>query len=149
MVVNQPWGEEGQGLQQKVTQVEPWWLSCGSSRELRPTLDEGLKYRVQWNRAVLFSESHKLDPQPIDEGPRPKKWQIVAKPTWRHFGGQINWFGPRQRAQKESLWFGAPRCKARVQGRLQTQGFNFASNESKFVPRNLDPGPHLKWALEL
>jgi hypothetical protein len=30
-----------------------------------------------------------------------------------------------------------------------TQGFNFASNESTLVPRKLDPGPHLKWALRV
>ncbi len=29
------------------------------------------------------------------------------------------------------------------------QGFSFASNESKLVPRKLDPGPHLKWALRV
>jgi hypothetical protein len=31
----------------------------------------------------------KLDPWPLDEGPRPKEWQIKAKPTWQHFGEKI------------------------------------------------------------
>jgi len=32
------------------------------------------------------------------------EWQIPAKPTWHHFGGKINWFGPRKkkRAKLES-----------------------------------------------
>jgi hypothetical protein len=26
--------------------------------------------------------------------PRPKKWQMQAKPTWHHYGGKINWLRP-------------------------------------------------------
>jgi hypothetical protein len=40
--------------------------------ELRATLNEGPKSRVQWNRAVLLDGRYKLDPWPLDEGPRPK-----------------------------------------------------------------------------
>jgi hypothetical protein len=39
---------------------------------VRATLDESLRSKVQWNRAILLVESHTLDPQPLDEGPRPK-----------------------------------------------------------------------------
>jgi hypothetical protein len=36
----------------------------------------------------------------IVEGPRPKKWQIEAKPTWAPFGMKINWFElPKKRAK--------------------------------------------------
>jgi hypothetical protein len=53
---------------------------------LRATLDEDPRSRIQGNRAILLEESHKLDPWPLDEGPRPKRWQIQAKSTWHHFG---------------------------------------------------------------
>jgi hypothetical protein len=36
------------------------------------TLDESPRSRVQWNRAILLAESHKLDPWPSHEGPTPK-----------------------------------------------------------------------------
>jgi hypothetical protein len=38
-----------------------------------------------------------LDPHPLDEGPKPKKRQIDAKPTWHHLRKKINWF----KAKKE------------------------------------------------
>jgi len=41
-----------------------------------------------------LDESHKLDPWLLSEAPIPKKCQIPAKPTWHHFGGEINWFKP-------------------------------------------------------
>jgi hypothetical protein len=57
------------------------------------------------------------------------------------FPRKINWFilQKNKRSSKESSWFGEQRHGT-------TQGFNFASNESKLVPRNLDSRPHLKWA---
>jgi len=36
------------------------------------TLADRPMSRVQLNRAILLAESHKLDPWPLDEGPRPK-----------------------------------------------------------------------------
>jgi len=42
------------------------------NHKLKVTLDEGPGSRVQWNRVIIFDESHKLDPQPLDEHPRPK-----------------------------------------------------------------------------
>jgi hypothetical protein len=38
----------------------------------RATLEKGPASKVQCNRAILLDESHKLDPWPLDEGPRPK-----------------------------------------------------------------------------
>jgi hypothetical protein len=32
-----------------------------------------------------LDESHKLDPQLLDENPRPKSGKFEAKPTWHHF----------------------------------------------------------------
>jgi len=52
------------------------------------------------HRAILLDESNKLDPRPLDEDPRPKKWQIEAKPTWHHFGEKINWFRPKEMSSK-------------------------------------------------
>jgi hypothetical protein len=51
------------------------WSVCyiwGWSIALRATLDEELRSMVQWNRAILLDKSHKFDPWPLDEGPRPK-----------------------------------------------------------------------------
>ncbi len=47
---------------------------------------------------------------------------------------------PKTRAQNESSLFEDPRCKlgSKVRSNSRVQ---FASNESKLVPRNLDPGP--------
>jgi hypothetical protein len=61
--------------------------------------------------AILLDESHKLDPWPLDEGPRPKELMIE---------GQRYKLGSKMGSI------------SRIQ---------FASNESKLVPRNLDPTP--------
>ncbi len=39
---------------------------------VRATLDEGSRSMVQWHRAILLDESHKLDLWLLDECPRPK-----------------------------------------------------------------------------
>jgi len=78
-------------------------------------------------------------------GSKTKKWQIEVKSTWHHIGGKINWFeGEKKRALKESLWFEEPRCKLGLNSRIQ-----FASNESKLVPMNLDLGPQSKLDLRI
>jgi hypothetical protein len=48
--------------------------------------------------------------------------------------------------KKENSWFEEPRCKLRSNRRSNSR-IQFASNESKLVPKNLDLAPHLKWAL--
>jgi hypothetical protein len=45
---------------------------------------------------ALLNESHKLDPWPLDEGPRPKEWQIEDKPTWHHFERKSLGSDPKQ-----------------------------------------------------
>jgi hypothetical protein len=108
----------------------------------KATLDEGPRCRVQWNRATLLAESHELDPQPLDVGQRPKSGKLRLKPTWHHLEENR-----LVQTRKQSSWFGEPQCKLG-----SNTGFNsrilFASYESKLVPRNLDTGLHLKWALE-
>jgi len=81
-----------------------------------------------------------LDLQPLDEGPRRKEWQIEDKPIWYHIEGKSLGSDPKKRAQNESSLFEDPRCKlgSKVSSNSRVQ---FASNESKLVPRNLDPGP--------
>jgi hypothetical protein len=46
----------------------------------------------------------------------------------------------KRRAKSESS-----RCKLGLKARSNSR-IQFASNESKLVPRNLEVGPHLKWA---
>jgi hypothetical protein len=45
-----------------------------STKLLRATLDEGP--RSNEIKAFLLDESHKLDPRPLDEGPRPKSGKL-------------------------------------------------------------------------
>jgi hypothetical protein len=45
----------------------------------RATLDDGPRSMDQWIQAIL------LVPRPLDKGPKTKKWQIEAKPTWHLF----------------------------------------------------------------
>ncbi len=64
------------------------------------TLADRPRLRVQWNRAILLAESHKLDPWPLDEGgAKTKKWQIKAQSTMAPF-----WRGKKE-LKKESSWF--------------------------------------------
>jgi hypothetical protein len=46
----------------------------------------------------------------------------------------------KRKSSKGELMIEEPRCKLGSNSRIQ-----FASNESNLGPRNLDPGPHLKW----
>jgi hypothetical protein len=40
--------------------------------ELKVTLNEGPRSKVQSNKTILLNKSHKLDLGPLDEGPRAK-----------------------------------------------------------------------------
>jgi hypothetical protein len=45
-----------------------------------------------------LAKSYKLDPWPLYEGLRPKKWQIKAKPTLApYLGSKINWFEQKKK----------------------------------------------------
>jgi hypothetical protein len=86
------------------------------SGHLRATLDEGPRSRVQWNRAIILDESHKLAPWPLDEGPRPKSGKIKAIPTWHNSGGKINRFRPKT---KKELKRRAHDWRTKLQARVQ------------------------------
>jgi hypothetical protein len=83
------------------------------------------------------------------QGSKPKKWLMESKPTttWRHhFGVKINCCrqnNSRAHHHVKNQYAKAIGPKAGSNSRIQ-----FASNESKLVPRKLDPGHHLKWALD-
>jgi hypothetical protein len=47
--------------------------SSSSTSIIRATFDDDPRSMVQWNRAILLDESHKLDLWPWDQGPRPKR----------------------------------------------------------------------------
>ncbi len=60
------------------------------------------------------------------------------------FGGKINWFEPKNSAKRRELLIWRTKKSGQASRYTPTQGFNFASHESKLVPRKLDPGP-LDW----
>ncbi len=82
--------------------------------------------------------------------PKTKKWQIKAKSTWHHFGVKFIGSNPQR---KKSLKRRAHDLKNQdaSQGPREgpTQGFNFASIESKLVATNLDHGPLSKVSLSI
>jgi hypothetical protein len=90
-----------------------------------------------------LDESHKLDAGPLDEGSRPKSGKFEAKLTWHHFGGKINWFKPEKIQEKNSTKkeraHDLKNQDARV-GSPQSSNsrIQFASNESKLVPRHFE-----------
>jgi len=69
---------------------------------MRATLDEGLRSRVQWNRTILIAESHKLDPGPLDEGPRPKSGKLRLNPHGTILEGKSIVSDPKKRAPRRA-----------------------------------------------
>jgi len=72
----------------------------------------------------------------------PKSWQIKAKSNGTILEGKSIGLDPKKRAQS-----GAHDLENQDASYGPRQGFQFASNESKLVLRNLDPETHLKCAL--
>jgi hypothetical protein len=111
----------------------------------KATLDEGPRSRVQWNREILLDESHKLHPQPLDESPRPKSGKSRLNRHGTILDGRSNGLNLKKKGSKlESSWFEEPRYEVRFRAGSNSR-IQFTSNESKLVPRNSDPRPHLKW----
>jgi hypothetical protein len=116
---------------------------------IRVTLDEDPRSRDQWIQAILLVKSFKLFPKPLDEGPNQKvpNWEW---PKRIQIGEKINWFRvqTKKECSKESCWFGEPRFRlgTKVQSNSRIQ---FASNQSKLVPRKLDSGPSSKVGLSI
>jgi len=64
-----------------------------------------------------LAESCKLDPWPLDEGPRPKiiKWQFEAKPTWHCSGVKVNLLRPKKKRElKGELMIWRTKMQAKV-----------------------------------
>jgi hypothetical protein len=111
--------------------IKPWPVFF----TLRPTLDKGPRSRDQWIQAIL------LVPRPLDKGPRPlDKWPIEAKPTW-HLFWRENQLGRTQKTVlKGDLLIWRTKNQVRLGTKVQSNSrIRFASNQSKLVPRKLDP----------
>jgi hypothetical protein len=112
----------------KVTHCEKKW----SFGWMHPQL-------IIMHRAILLDESNKLDPQPLDEDPRPKKWQIEAKPTWHHFGEKNQLVQTKRNELKASeLMIWRTQMQARVQGRVQLKD-SICFKWVQIVSYELDP----------
>ncbi len=92
-----------------------------------------------------MAESHQWNPWPLDEGPKPKsgKLKLIHGTI---LGGKSIGSDPNKRPQRrahdsenQDASYGS---KVVSNSRIQ-----FASNESKLIPTNLDTRYHLKWAL--
>jgi hypothetical protein len=53
-------------------------------------------------KQILLIESFKIGPKAFRRGPKTKKWQIEAKPTWHLFWSQNNWFRPKNSAKRRA-----------------------------------------------
>jgi len=80
--------------------------------------------RVQWNRAILLDESHKLDPMTFRWESKTKKWHIKAKPTWHHFWRENQLFWTKTKELKGELMIWRTKMQARVQGKVQLKESN-------------------------
>jgi hypothetical protein len=88
--------------------------------------------------------AHKLDPWSLDEGSKTQKSVESRLNLDRTILGGENQIGSDPKKKKKELKKRAHDLKnqgAKLGSNSRTQ---FSSNESKLVPRNLDPGPHLK-----
>jgi len=85
---------------------------------IRATLDEGPRSKVRWNRAILLDESHKLDPWPLDEGPRPKSGKSMQNLHDTIFKGK-SIGSDFKKSLKGYLTIWRTKMEARVQGKVQ------------------------------
>jgi len=89
-------------------------------------LDENPRSRVQSNRAILLAESHKLDPRPLDEGPRPKSGKLRLNLHGTILEGKSISLGPKGKGLKGELVIWRTKMQARVLARVEGKvlGFN-------------------------
>ncbi len=76
-------------------------------------------YKVQWNRAILLNESHKLDPWPLDEDSTSKG----GKSRLNLNGLKSIGWNPKEELRRELMIWRA-KLHTRVWGQGPTQGFN-------------------------
>jgi hypothetical protein len=125
-----------------------WFCIQTHAMLLGATLDEGPRFKVQWNKAILLVENHKYGPK----GPRPTSDKLRLNLHSTYFGGKINWFKPPQKKNKRAQK-GAHDLRTKMEGVGSKEGSNsriqFASNGSKLVPTDLDIGFWSKVGLSL
>jgi hypothetical protein len=78
-----------------------------------------------------------LDPWPLDEVSRPKIGQLKLNLHGTILEGKSIGLDPKKKELKGELMIWRMKVKARV----QLASNQFASNESKLVPKNLNPAP--------
>jgi hypothetical protein len=86
-----------------------------------------------------LGESHKLDPWPLDEGPRPKSGKSRLNLHDTNFGRKINWFEtPKEKELKRERAHHHLKKQDASEGPMEgpTQGFNLLH-----MSPNLHPGP--------
>jgi len=86
---------------------QPWvagWVGL-SLINFRATLDEGSRSSVQWNRAILLDERHKLDPWPLNRGVKDQKSGKSTKVAKVAKNGEL------------MIW--RTKMQAKVQGRVE------------------------------
>jgi len=109
------------------------------------TLHEGPR---PMNSNNLIGRNLYIGPKAFKERSKTKKWQIEAKPNGTFFGRKINWLRPKNSSKRRAPDFKEPRIRlgTKVQSNSRIQ---FASNQSKLVPRKLDSGPLSKVGLRV
>jgi hypothetical protein len=74
-----------------------------------------------------------LDSHPLDERPRPNKWQIEAKPTWHHFGGKFNWFRPKTKTKRKGAQMKACDSENQDARALESQDQKVANRDKTYI----------------
>jgi hypothetical protein len=114
-----------------------------TSQGLRAILNKGPRSSDQWIQAILFVESFKLVPRPLDEGPRPKSGKLRKTYMEPVLEGKSIGSDQETLLKKESPWFGEPRIRLGTKVQFSSR-IQFGSNQSTLVPRKLDPRPSSK-----
>jgi hypothetical protein len=70
---------------------------------IKATLDDGSRSKVQWNRTILLVESHKLDPWPLDEGPKLKSGKLKLKLQSTNLEGKSIGLDPKKTQNTHNL----------------------------------------------
>jgi hypothetical protein len=89
--------------------------------------------RLKEIEQILLVESHKLDPTTIRRrGPKPKKWQIEAKPTWHNLEGKSIGSYPKKKKKAQRKAHDLENKDEKLGSKTWFNSrIQFASNESK------------------
>jgi hypothetical protein len=106
------------------------------------------KVQGPMNSSNLNGWKLKIGPKAFRRRSKTKKWQIEAKPTTRHYFSEGKSVGLEQKTElKGELLIWRTKNQARDQEVESNSRIQFASNQSKLVPRKLDSGPLFKVGL--